>query len=583
MAIGADEPLPTIAIEVPTPGRRPEDCPVWVAVAVLALLSAACCTPLLDAGWFVSHEELRPIARALAAYHEIAGGDLYPRWLSTGYLGKGVPLFNFYPPAFSLLVAYGHALGVPLLLAGKLTIFLLFFAGGLGATLWARPHLGSFPALVAGILYLFAPYHFVDIYVRGATAEFTSLAALPYLFLAIDRSVDRLSARALASLALASAAIVVSHFLSALMIAPFAAVYALARALPSGGRWMALGRIVAGVALGAALSAFFWLPALVERNALSSERGEQVIGGYYTYFLHFVHPKQWLDRSWQFGNSVAGYADGMSFQVGLPILISAAASALLVWRLPKPARGFVLLTALLGIAALWLTSPSARVWYAWLPPFQLIQFPWRYLGPVTLFLAAAGGGVVRVLAEWNSWLGPGSTIVLAALALGLSSEQRTVRGRIPVADDRAAIERVVADAPWSTKFGNEDEFLPKHADVEAASRVPGGPNPGGVDVEISNVRGTLKDLTFEVASPADRGIAVIPWYAFPGWEVSLDGREWQFVPRPDGLLAFRVPQGRHLARVHFATTPPRVAGWLLASAALLTLGALVFRERRAEP
>jgi len=153
----SDESMPTNQSGRPTAAQGPASCPAWMAVGILALLSAACCTPLVDAGWFASHEEIRPIARALAAYHEIADGDLYPRWISTGYLGKGVPLFNFYPPAFSLLVAYAHALGVPLLLAAKLTIFLLFFVGGWGTYLWARPHLGSFPALVAGILYLYAP------------------------------------------------------------------------------------------------------------------------------------------------------------------------------------------------------------------------------------------------------------------------------------------------------------------------------------------------------------------------------------------------------------------------------------------
>ena len=563
--------------------QGPASCPAWMVLGILALLSAACCTPLMNPGWYFSHEDIRPIARALAAYNEIADGDFYPRWISTGYLGKGVPVFNFYPPAFSLLVAYAHALGVPLLLASKLTIFLLFFVGGLGTYRWARPHLGNFPALAAGILYLFAPYHFLDIYVRGSTAEFTSLAVLPYLFLAIDMLVDRFSARGLAFLGFASAAIVISHFLSALVIAPFAAAYALARAVQTGGRWIALGRILAGGALGAALSAFFWIPALVERDALSSERNQRVVSGFYTYFLHFVHPKQWLDPTWGFGGSIAGFGDGMSFQVGLLLLVSGAASAILIRRLGKPGRGFVLLTLGLGIAALWMTSSAARLWYSWLPPFQLIQFPWRFLGPVTVFLAAAGGGFVRVLSDRHRWLGPGLTALLAALALALSAQQRTVRGQMDISDDRAAIEQFVATDPWSAKFGNEDEFLPKYANVEMANTLPGGPYPEGVHVEIAGAQRGMKDLTLDVTSPVGVGRVVVPWHVFPGWEVSLDGREWHFVPRSDGLLAFNVPEGRHVVRVHFATTRPRMIGWLLASVGLLTLGTLVIRERRAEP
>ena len=552
-----------------------------MAGAVLVLLSVACSAPLLDAGWFDSHEKIRPIARALAAYYEIADGDLYPRWLSTGYLGKGVPLFNYYPPAYSLLVAYAHALGIPLLLAAKLTIFVLFFAGGLGVFFWARPHLGSFPALAASILYLFAPYHFVNLYVRGATSEFTSLAALPWLFYAIDQLVDRSSVRALASLGVTAAAIVLSHFMSALMIAPFAAIYGFTRAMQTGGRGMALGRIAAGGALGAALSAFFWLPAFAESEALSPERRQMAISGFYTYFLHFVHPKQWLDSSWGYGDSQPGLADGMSFQVGLLLLVAAAGSALLLPRLKRPCRSFVLLSLGLGAVALWLTSSTARFWYSWFPPFQLVQFPWRFLGPATLFLAAAGGGVVRVLAEKRRWLGPGLTLVTAALALLLSSQQRRVKGPIYLPDDRASIERAVADDPWSAKFGNEDEFLPRYAKPEAPNGSPGGPRPTGVDVDVTGVQSRRTELRFEATARAGGGLVVVPWHAFPGWEVSLDGREWQFVPQRDGYLGVAVPEGRHLVRVHFGTTVSRVAGWLLASAALVILVWLAVRERRA--
>ena len=96
-------------------------------------------------------------------------------------------------------------------------------------------------------------------------------------------------------------------------LAGFAAVYALARAMQAGGGLVALVRVAAGGALGAMLSAFFWLPALAERYALSPERTQRVIGGPYTYFLHFVDPRQWLDPGWGFGSSVTGPADGMSF------------------------------------------------------------------------------------------------------------------------------------------------------------------------------------------------------------------------------------------------------------------------------
>jgi hypothetical protein len=108
---------------------------------------------------------------------------------------------------------------------------------------------------------------------------------------------------------------------------------------------------------------------------------------------------------------------------------------------------------------------------------------------------------------------------------------------------------------------------------------PGGPFPVGRGVEIGAVRGGRSDVTFEVAAGQEGGVVVVPWHAFPGWKVSLDGRGWPLAPNPYGVVAFHVPPGRHLARVHFGTTPPRVVGWLLALAAAVTLGALAVRER----
>jgi hypothetical protein len=88
-------------------------------------------------------------------------------------------------------------------------------------------------------------------------------------------------------------------------------------------------------------------------------------------------------------------------------------------------------------------------------------------------------------------------------------------------------------------------------------------------------------LTFEATARAGSGLVVVPWHAFPGWDVSLDGRPWHFVPQRDGYLGIAIPEGRHAVRVHFGTTAPRFVGWLLASAALVILALLAVRERRA--
>jgi hypothetical protein len=554
------------------------------AIALLALLAVACCSPLLVPGWHANHEQLRPIARIFGAWQAMADGDLYPRWIPIAYGGKGVAVFDFYPPAYTFLAAWLHLAGVPLILSAKLVLYGLFLAGAAGTFLWVRRPLGHAAGLVAAVLYLFAPYHFLDVYLRGAVAEFASLAPLPFLFLAIDLAVER-AAGALAALALSSAAVVVSHFLGALTIAPFAAIYALARAVQAGsGR--AAGRVAAGALLGAALSAFYWLPALAERGALSAERLAGTTEGYQSPFHQFVHPLLLLDPTWKFGGAVPDSTEsGMSYQLGLLLLAAGVASAIAARRLARGERRFVVLALALGAGALALTTSASAPFYRFLPVFQLVQFPFRFLGPATLLVAAGGAGFARALADRRAGLGPLAAAAVSALALALSAGQRAVAYQLPLPDDRASIEATVRADDWATTFGTHDEYRPDGVSPEAAARPTGGV-PWGLGVAISSVRARSGEVTFDAMGSLERGIVVVPWHWFPGWTARVDGRPVDCGPGPDGLISLWVGPGHHSVRVRFETTPPRVAGWLLAVAGLATLGALGAARawrRRGEP
>ncbi len=166
--------------------RPPTTLFILLLLAILSLVSSV---PLWSVDWFVSHENIDLIERVIAYTEEIRHGDIYPRWLSLTYYGKGSPFANFYSPGFYLLSAWLHSLGLPLLISLKIPATLLFFAGSWGMYLWTRPHFGNIGSVAAAIVYLFTPYHFVNIYVRGAFAEFAALAVLPYLFWAIDRTI----------------------------------------------------------------------------------------------------------------------------------------------------------------------------------------------------------------------------------------------------------------------------------------------------------------------------------------------------------------------------------------------------------
>ena len=214
-----------------------------------------------------------------------AGRVLWPRWFPGAYEGLGVPLFHYCSPFFYALVAPLHLLGLPLDAAVKLIMTVLFVVSGLAMYAWLRRLLSPAAGLVGATLYLANPLFFREYYFQGDYPQTFALFWFPVVLWAFTRLYedDRWRNWLLASVSLA--VLVVSHNITAMLGAAFLVLYWLA--LPFWRRsWRGWWRGVAAAALGAALSAFFWLPALgdsplVRVNALRE--------GFFQFSLHFVH------------------------------------------------------------------------------------------------------------------------------------------------------------------------------------------------------------------------------------------------------------------------------------------------------
>jgi 6-pyruvoyl-tetrahydropterin synthase-like protein len=552
----------------------------WFAFLILVGLALVAAYPLLTETWFISHENAHLPERVIAVAEEMRHGDFYPRWLSVSHHGKGSPFFNFYSPAFYLVAGLFFVAGLPLTIAMKATAVLLFLAGAWGMYVWCRPHYGGAGGVVAAILYLFVPYHFVDIYVRGAMAEFGALAVLPYVFHGIDLALDREehAARALLVTGLASAGLLLFHNLSALMAVPFAVVYGLFRCWQAQVPLRRMGVAMAGACAGVCLSAFYWLPVLAERRFLG--KLETVTSGYGDYKLHFVYPHQFFSTYWGFGGSWPGTDDKMSYQIGMVVVLFVLTSIVISLASRAGSKQFVWLTVALGVGglcmALELSLPVYRL-ASWL---AYVQFPWRFLGVGTLFLAAAGGGAsagpMRPSFRWALVLTAAAASILA------SCEQRSV---VPqkVADVDTYAETVLGKRLFGSMCNN-DEYLPRWVSPGTAGFVPEiQPNVAGGAVSELKISG--KNMSFLVDAPESGGRAYFPWHYFPGWRATVDGKADVVTPSADGYVSLALPPGRHAVRLSFGSTWPRMTGWGIAGSTLLALSgwSLLERKRRFPP
>jgi len=149
----------------------------WLAVLGLSIFAWA---PLLAPGYFLGAHDARHTVFFLNNFDQcIREGVLIPRWSPDFALGYGYPVFLLYSPLAYYVAEVFHLLGAVLTDAVKWTFGLAFLLSGWGMYGLGRRLFGRAGGLLAAVVYVYAPYHLLDIYVRGSLAEFLALGVLP--------------------------------------------------------------------------------------------------------------------------------------------------------------------------------------------------------------------------------------------------------------------------------------------------------------------------------------------------------------------------------------------------------------------
>ena len=399
--------------------RSPQSLPAEIVYALLRLLSSRTAwllllflipamLPLAAPGYFFrAHDGSHSVSYLVEFDQAIRDGLIWPIWGPDYAVGFGYPVWLVYAPLAYFVAEFFHLLGFGLTVAVKLTWALGFLLGAAGMYRLARRWWGPAAGLIAALAYTYAPYHLVQIYVRGALAEFLVLAWFPWVLLAFVELWDDPRPRRVAWAGLALGALMLTHSQAPVMYVPFLAGFVLFKALtfhPPVTSHTVKARLRpllwSGVAfaLGGLLAAIFMVPLLLERRFIADLSW---LHDTYYYGRHFVFPSQFLSAFWGFGYSVEGAADGMSFQLGVMQVLGAAVGALAVFsrssrggrRLPH--RLDALFLAVLSAATIFLMTPAARLIWDALPLVNLMQFPWRLLALTTVTLALlAGAGLV---------------------------------------------------------------------------------------------------------------------------------------------------------------------------------------------
>lgn len=581
----------------------------WLPSFILILLALVAAFPLWASSQFpLTYDSLLHLYRLYAHDLTVRQGILYPRWIPQLALGYGYPLFNYYPPLASYTAETLHLFGLGFAEAIKATLFIailiaLFGAYALGRELFRGEHSEIAVGLLTAVAFVFFPYFLYDLYQRGAMAEALALGLLPWLVWSLHRVLRQPNLSAFLLTALFFALLALAHSLTAAVIAPLLIAYVIFEAirLPSSQRIRSLLFAAASALLGAALTAFYTLPYLLELPAVRMGRGmdkiQEIFESSFQSLSVIIQPA----LLYRYGETPLA---PLGLFVVLLALVVLGLAFLARKQLREPATIFFFgAVALIGIASM--TEPVRDLWLA-LPFSSLIQSVWRVSIAINLSLAIVIGSFPYVLSSLSSiqqfdfnlqvrynkkWT---NVPLFAAAATGLlliltaMAKIPTDAVYLPSGDftvGRLARFEAVTQNLGTTTFS---EYLPAPVAIQNPNTFSAVPSPirneNAIDVRVERAIGTEWALQTDAPKPTT---LILRAFNFPGWQAKIDGATVPIRGATDlDLLSVQLPAGQHQATITLNQTPAQNTGLLLSALAALfvLIGlavALLRRERNA--
>lgn len=593
---------------------------LWLTLA-LTIFAVA---PFLLPGYFWGANDARHHVYFLFEYdRSVQDGIWWPRWSPDFAFGYGYPFFNIYG-LFSHFLAevLHHFLGFGYVAAVEAIFILSIVASAAGMYAFMRSWTGRQAAVISALVYVYVPYHLLNLYVRGNLAESMALAWLPFCLLAVRQAITRRSFAWVAGTAVCYAGLMLTSNLVIVLFTPLLGLYVLvvswSHSLGAGRvgegsvaaqvwRWIrSMFPAVVGLFIGVGLSATFWLPMLLERQYV---RVDQWFEGRYDFRGNFVYFHQLFSPTWGFGISEIGPDDQLGFQLGAVALILATVGVMLAWGVSHRLRPEIACFAVAAIVSALITlQPLAPLWE--LPVIGGIlgfaQFPWRWFSITALCLSVLAGLVMLPAVHGGA---PRPAIVLVALVglvllgsypylrveitepaegpIGLPALMRFQQSSDEMTGSTAWVKEIPTWSPMA------DEYISKEEAGEPVTPVSSmvdyttlNYHPETGFVVNSEARSSVKEEVW-YWSPLEGRRIVFNQFYYPGWRAYLlDGpggepvEELPIIPEEEGTLGrmtVPVPVGEGYVLLEYGDTTPRVVGrWITwATIGILLIGGMM--------
>jgi hypothetical protein len=529
--------------------------------------AAGCCGGEMP----VTHDGVMHYNQMRSFRDGLAAGRIFPRWESETHDGHGAPTTSFYPPGVYYLTSLLYWLSGDWRRVLILLHLVMMITSGLAIYWYARQTMSRGASLMAMAVYIFAPYHLINQYQRGAIAEQMSFIWMPLILLFADRlRRDRASLPDFAVLAILFAAFLYSHpptaYQFVLVFGSCFSIWAVRQ-----GNWRRLGLIALSLVTGSLIAAAYFYPAIVEQPLIYAEDVERTWPYHSSYVFDYAQKiydrinDQFfvrIDRIWVF-SAVAIVLTGSLLLIVRNHLKSIELRSSMFFWIGAGALAVFLMTRY--------SYPLGRL----IPKIEIGVFSWRMLSLASLAFALLAG------ACWQA-------------AIDLIGKRRLPALIVCAASSFLILGAAIAVSAWYVVMPmyRVEAFKPTPQHYNYAT-LPRGVPRDVPKVEPAQLASGAGSVNIELWQPEFRRVIVEIDRAdqlqfrtsnYPGWTAIVDGRVTEIKTGDAGMIVIDLPAGEHSITLDYRLTPiRRVSVWitLISSVLLFSLIAIAKWKSRA--
>lgn len=479
-------------------------------------------SPLFHTGVFNGQDLESHLERTASYSLALRDGQFPVRWAGNLNFGYGTPLFIYIYPLPTYFGAFLHTVGINFQDGLKMMLGVSFILSIVFFYLWAVEIFTPVVALLGALLYGIAPYHFLDLYVRGAVGEMLAFVFLPLVFLAIQKLLSKFSYKWVLIGGLSYAFLILSHNGISFQFSPIIFFY------PFFFKRKIFFKeeiaILYMLLLGLLLSAFFWVPALLDMKYLATLSIFEN-----NYASNFPSLIQLIYSHWGFGPMV-NLPGGLSPQLGIVQTIILIASLSLLFM--KGQKRMLVFWLGIFILSIFLSTSYSKFLYEHISTLRNFQFPWRFVLVASFAIAMLGMYLFQRLHR-------SIVIISIAIILIYSLQLITVQKYMNYPDSYyfsytgTSFQHGEGTTRWTA------------GDAKSASLAPVEVIAG--NAQITSMHRKSQVHVYTVTSSGSATILDNTVY-FPGWKVYVDNKEvpiqFQDTNHP-GFITFPINKGNH--------------------------------------